>query len=50
MSKYDSDKIGVIKYSDFCSAIFPNTNEYASLLQGRIPSYQHNTRIENVIA
>ena len=40
MNKYDSDKMGVLKYSDFCDAIYPSASEYSNLLSARVPSYK----------
>ncbi len=40
MKRYDTDKLGIIKYSDFCEAIFPKASEYSNLLSSRIPSYK----------
>ena len=40
MKKYDSDSLGVLKYSDFCEALFPKASEYSNLLNSRVPSYK----------
>ena len=45
MSRYESDKLGVLKYSDFCESIFPKTSEYSNLVSSRIPSYKQVDRL-----
>jgi hypothetical protein len=40
MKKYDSENLGVLKYSDFCEALFPKASEYSNLLSSRVPSYK----------
>ena len=35
MKKYDSESLGVLKYSDFCEAIFPKDPYYLNVLTSR---------------
>lgn len=37
--RYDRDTDGLLKYSEFCKCILPQSSEYASLMNNRIPHY-----------
>jgi len=48
--RYDRDGDGKLRYSEFCDAFMPVKAEYASILNGRIPSYKSDVsfRSDNV--
>jgi len=37
--RFDRDLDGFLRYSDFCKAMIPQSSEYASLMNNRIPHY-----------